>query len=108
MRIFGIDPSLRSTGYGVLDVEGAKIRAVEFGVIQNPASLAMTQCLRRIHEQIAERVKATAPQEAAVEGIIYAQNTRTAITLGAARGAALVALAEADLPVYEYAPKRVK
>ncbi len=106
--IFGLDPSLRSTGYGIIQVEGRATRALAFGVIKNAPKIVPSRCLVAIHREVTDLVKEYQPDVAAVEGVIYLQNYQTAITLGAARGAALLALAEAGLPIYEYAPKRVK
>ncbi len=106
--IFGLDPSLRCTGYGIIQVEGRQMRALVYGVIKNPDKIAPSRCLLAIHQQITDLVQEYQPDVAAVEGIIYLQNFQTAITLGSARGAALLAFAEAGLPIYEYAPRRVK
>jgi crossover junction endodeoxyribonuclease RuvC len=106
--IFGLDPSLRSTGYGIIRAEGRDLHALAFGVIKNPDKLTPSRCLVAIHQQITDLLQQHKPDAAAVEGIIYLQNYQTAITLGSARGAALLAFAEAGLPIYEYAPKRVK
>ena len=106
--IFGLDPSLRSTGYGIIQVEGRVTRALAFGVIKNAAKLTPSRCLVAIHREVTDLVQEYQPDAAAVEGIIYLQNFQTAITLGSARGAALLAMAAAGLPIYEYAPKRVK
>ena len=106
--IFGLDPSLRSTGYGIIAVEGRTMRALAYGVIKNSDKIVPSRCLVAIHEQITDLLQQYKPDAAAVEGIIYLQNYQTAITLGSARGAALLALAEAGLPIYEYAPRRVK
>ncbi len=106
--IFGLDPSLRSTGYGIIQVEGRTTRALAYGVIKNPDKVVPSRCLVAIHQRITDLLQEFKPDAAAVEGIIYLQNYQTAITLGAARGAALLALAEAGLPIYEYAPRRVK
>ena len=106
--IFGLDPSLRSTGYGIIRVEGREMRALAYGVIKNPDKIAPSRCLVAIHQKITDLLQQHQPDAAAVEGIIYLQNYQTAITLGSARGAALLALAEAGLPIYEYAPRRVK
>jgi crossover junction endodeoxyribonuclease RuvC len=108
MIILGIDPSLRSTGYGAISYEAGKPRLLTFGEIKNPPARSQLECLTEIHRRITEVIAETKPQEAAVEGIIYIQNHRIAITLGAARGAALLALSHAGLPVYEYAPRQVK
>jgi crossover junction endodeoxyribonuclease RuvC len=106
--IFGLDPSLRSTGYGIIQVEGRSMRALTYGVIKNSDKIVPSRCLVAIHQQITDLLQKYSPDSAAVEGIIYLQNYRTAITLGSARGAALLAFAEAGLPIYEYAPRRVK
>jgi crossover junction endodeoxyribonuclease RuvC len=106
--IFGLDPSLRSTGYGIIRVEGREMKALAYGVITNAPKLLPSRCLVVIHQQVTDLLQRHQPDAAAVEGIIYLQNYQTAITLGSARGAALLALAEAGLPIYEYAPRRVK
>ena len=107
--IFGLDPSLRSTGYGIIETDGGRqVRAIAYGVIRNADKVVPSRCLVAIHDQITDLLQKHKPDAAAVEGIIYLQNYQTAITLGSARGAALLALAEAGLPIYEYAPRRVK
>jgi crossover junction endodeoxyribonuclease RuvC len=108
MRILGIDPSLRGTGWGVISAEGSRLSGVAWGVVRNPPALPLLDCLREIHRALAEAIAAHRPDAAAVEALIYAQNARTALVMGQARGAALVAVAEAGLGVVEYAPKRVK
>jgi crossover junction endodeoxyribonuclease RuvC len=107
VRLLALDPALRNSGYAILEKEGSKVRAVHYGVIRNKAQLSMPGCLVEIHRQIEELIRLHAPEECAVEGLIYVQNTRTAITLGAARGSALLAAAQHGLPIYEY-PRRVK
>ncbi len=106
--IFGLDPSLRSTGYGIIQIEGREQRALAYGVIKNPDKVIPSRCLVAIHQRVTDLLQEFKPDAAAVEGIIYLQNYQTAITLGSARGAALLAMAEVGLPIYEYAPRRVK
>src|ERR1700679_1293321 len=106
--IFGLDPSLRSTGYGIIQIEGRTTRALAYGVIKNSPKLVPSRCLVAIHQEVTDLVQEHKPDAAAVEGIIYLQNFQTAITLGSARGAALLALAEAGLPIFESPPPRVK
>ena len=108
MRVLAIDPSLRGTGFAILEQAGPKVRAVAYGTIKNRADLLPSGCLVAIHERIADLIREHAPECAAVEGVIFVQSYRTAITLGAARGAALLAAAGRGLPIYEYAPRRVK
>jgi crossover junction endodeoxyribonuclease RuvC len=106
--IFGLDPSLRSTGYGIIRVEGRQLHSLGYGVIKNGDKLTPSRCLEAIHREVAALLAQHKCDAAAVEGVIYLQNVQTAITLGAARGAALLAMAQAGLPIYEYAPRRVK
>lgn len=108
MRILAIDPSLRSTGYAVLEKVGQKPCALEYGAIRNSTSLLPSACLVAIRQKIDALIAAHSPVCAVFEGVIFVQSHRTAITMGAARGAALVAAAERQLPIYEYAPRRVK
>ncbi len=108
VRLLALDPALRNSGYAILERDGSKVRAVSYGVIRNQAQLSMPGCLVEIHRQIEELICLHSPEECAVEGLIYVQNTRTAITLGAARGSAMLAAAQHGLPIYEYPPRRVK
>lgn len=109
MRVLAIDPSLRSTGFAVLETNGAtRSHVVSYGVIKNADRVKHSSCLVAIRDRIAEIIQRDAPDCAAVEGVIYVQSYKTAIALGAARGAALLALAERGIPAYEYAPRRVK
>lgn len=108
MRVLGIDTSLRSTGVGVVDSQSGKMRAVEYGRIHNSDSIPLSECLRRIDAGIREIIERTRPELAAIEDIFFAKNARTAMILGEARGVVIAACASAGLPVYEYAPRRVK
>ena len=108
MRLLAIDPSLRGTGFAVIETDGKKHRALEYGVITNNAKLSQSGCLVSIHEKITELVTRHTPEECAVEGVIFVQSLRTAITLGAARGASMLAVAQHGIPIYEYAPRKVK
>ena len=108
-RVLAIDPSLRSTGFAVLERgAGNKMRALDYGIIKNAPKLLPSGCLVAINERIRDLVDEHQPECAAFEAVIYVQSFRTAITLGAARGAALLAAASKGLPIYEYAPRRVK
>ena len=108
MIVLGIDTSLRSTGYGVLAVEGSRMRAIDYGNIKNAQKLPLTACLRAIHAKVVELVAEHHPDVMAIESVIYGKNAGTMLVLGEARGAVLTAAADADLPVYEYEPRRMK
>lgn len=108
VRIIAIDPSLRSSGFAVMEKNGGKFSTLEYGVVKNPPKLLPSGCLVAIRERIAALIAQHKPECAVFEGVIFVQSHRTAITLGAARGAAVLAAAEQGLPIYEYAPRRVK
>ena len=108
MTVLGIDTSLRSSGYGVLSVEGSRMRARACGTIRNVPKLPLTACLKAIHVKVAELIEAHRPDVMAIESVIYGKNAGTMLVLGEARGAVLTAAAEAGLPVYEYEPRRMK
>lgn len=108
VRVLGIDPSVRGTGYGVVEWDGRGMRALVWAKVANGPKLAHAVCLAEIHRAIRGVIVQFGPDHVAMEGVIYVQNTRTAILLGGARGAALAAVGEAGLPVYEYPARLIK
>ncbi|WP_417553464.1 crossover junction endodeoxyribonuclease RuvC [Marinomonas fungiae] len=106
-RILAIDPGSRLTGFGVVDFINGKIHYVSSGCIRLPdENLAVR--LKRIFECVSEVIEQFKPNEFAIEEVFLAKNANSALKLGQARGSAIVAAAMADLPVYEYAARRVK
>ena len=108
MTILGIDTSLRSTGYGVLSVDGSRLRALAHGTIRNAPKVPLSECLRTINSRVAELVAEHSPDVLSIESVIYGKNAGTMLVLGEARGAVITAAASAGVPVYEYEPRRVK
>jgi crossover junction endodeoxyribonuclease RuvC len=108
MRVLAIDASLRNTGVAIVDAANGKERVLYFGVIHNASSVRSSSCLVAIRDRLAELIQTHEPDCCALESVIYVQSYKTAIILGAARGAAILAAAERGLPVFEYAPKRIK
>ncbi|MCH7228038.1 crossover junction endodeoxyribonuclease RuvC [Haloferula sp. A504] len=108
MRVLSIDPAIRNTGYAVVEGDFREARVIAYEVIQIPQRLPQSAALAAVRAHLANVIKTHEPDEVAVEGIIYVQSHRTAISMGAARAAALIAAADAGLPIYEYAPKKVK
>ncbi len=108
MRVLAIDASLRCSGVAVVDAGAGKPRALYFGVIQNHPKLRPSACLVAIREQLSDLIQLHQPDCCALESVIYVQSHKTAIALGAARGAAILAAAERGLPIFEYAPTRIK
>ncbi len=107
-RVLAVDPSLRGTGFAVLERAGKLIASLEYGVIRNSSSILPSSCLVAINDRVRDLLTRWEPASMAIESVIYVQSYKTAITLGAARGSAIVAAAARGLPVYEYAPRRVK
>lgn len=108
MVVLGVDTSLRSTGYGVLETNGNRHRALDYGNIPNGPKASVSECLSAIYAKIAGLIEAWRPDVLSVEKVIYGKNANTMMVLGEARGAVIVAGAEAKLPIYEYEPRRVK
>jgi crossover junction endodeoxyribonuclease RuvC len=106
--VLGIDPSLRGTGYGVVRFERAKPAALALGTIRCPARWARSRCLACISTTLRDVIRKYQPEICVVEGLFHAQNLQTALVMGEARGAALVAAAEAGLEIFELAPRKVK
>jgi crossover junction endodeoxyribonuclease RuvC len=106
--ILGVDPSLRGTGFGVIELGKSQPRALAHGTISCSASWPHSRCLANISQSIRDVLRKFQPTVCAVEGLFYSQNLQTAIVMGEARGAALAAIAEAGLEIYEIAPRKVK
>jgi crossover junction endodeoxyribonuclease RuvC len=107
-RWLGLDPSLRGTGWGVLEFKGREPVLLEFGVLKCPPSWPRSRCLAHIAQSLASVLGRNKPEICAVEALFYAQNQRTTLILGEARGAALSTIAAAGVPIVEMAPRRVK
>ncbi len=107
-RIIGIDPGSRLTGYGIVDDVQGQLQFVACGVIKTDTLQPLTFRLNEIFEGINEVVQLHGPTIAAVEDVFMATNPRSALKLGQARGAAVVAVMQNGLSVYDYTPKAVK
>ncbi|PWE18753.1 crossover junction endodeoxyribonuclease RuvC [Marinicauda salina] len=108
IRILGIDPGLNATGWGLIDQAGSRLSLVGHGVVRPPAKAPMAERLRAIHDAIEALIAEHGPVEAAVEDQFVSANAGSALKLGQARAAAVLAPARAGLPVAEYAPRLVK
>lgn len=107
VRILGIDPGSRITGYGIIDFHKNHARHVASGCIHVRGS-DLSARLRAIFDGIATLVESEAPAELAVEQVFFHRNAASALKLGQARGAALMAGVTRGLPLYEYSPNQVK
>ncbi|WP_237058110.1 crossover junction endodeoxyribonuclease RuvC [Microbulbifer sediminum] len=106
-RILGIDPGSRKTGYGLIDVERGKARYVASGVIRLPAA-ELPERLKLIFDAVSQIAGQYRPTQMAIENVFMAKSAGSALKLGQARGAAIVAATHADLPVAEYEARKVK
>src|SRR6478609_7812164 len=106
--VLGLDPSLRGTGFGVIRMAKPFPQTLTHGAIACPANWERSRCLVKIAQTLRDLLKQFRPEVCVVEGLFYAQNLQTALIMGEARGAALAAVAEAGLEIYEMAPRKVK
>jgi len=106
--ILGIDPSVRGTGYGVIRLEKSGPLVLAQGTISCPPDWERSRCLAKISQTLRDLVRAHRPVVCVVEGLFFAQNLKTAIIMGEARGAAMATIAEAGLDIYEMATRKVK
>src|ERR1700733_10308575 len=107
-RLLGVDPGLRFTGWGVIEVDGNRLRHVADGVIATDSTTSVPERLKVLHDALAALLASYRPQEAAVEETYVNRNGSATLKLGYARGVALLAPALAGIPVTEYGAKSVK
>ncbi len=109
MLVIGIDPGTATTGYGLVrEAADGSLTAVAYGVITTPARTPMPERLRTLFHRLQEIVLLHRPASGAVEKLFFQRNVTTAMSVGQARGVALLALAEAGLHVSEYTPMEIK
>ena len=108
VRIIGIDPGLRNTGWGIIAVDGVKLTYVADGALHSDAERPLAERLLQLHAQLLDVIRDFAPDEAAVEETFVNTDARATLKLGQARGALMLAPAMLNLPVSEYAPNTVK
>jgi len=108
MRILGIDPGTRITGYGIIDVEGNRLCHVDNGIIKTRSSDDLPLRLKAIYDGLTAVIKGYAPAAVAIEQVFLAKNPRAALTLGHARGTAVLSAVNLDREVHEYSALQVK
>ena len=108
IRILGIDPGLRNTGWGIVDAQGARLSFVASGCVKTNAAASIGARLRQLHEGLSRVIGAFAPHEAAIEETFVNRDPQSALKLGQARGVALTAPALAGIEIEEYAANLVK
>src|SRR5712671_2912546 len=108
MRVLGLDPGSRRTGFGVVEGSGNRHRCVLHGVVVPPAKAELPARLLAITLRVREVIEQTAPDCVAVEEAFYHENVRSTLVLGHVRGALLVAAAERGVAIAEYTPREIK
>ena len=108
MRIFGIDPGSERTGYGCVETDGRRHHLVACGAIASRHEDAFPDRLARIHRELTALLVECRPDCVAIENLFHANNVRSALKLGHARGVAMLAAVEAGCPVVEYTPAEIK
>jgi len=106
--ILGIDPGSVITGYGVIDQQNGQTRFIECGAVRTQSGAPLPERLKRIYDGLWEIITLHRPDQAAIESTFAGKNPMSAMTLGHARGVALLAAANGGLPISEYAPREVK
>lgn len=108
MRILGIDPGSRVTGYGVIEIDGNRLRHIDNGIIATNPDAPLSARLKTIYDGMIEVIARHQPEAVAIEQIFLARNPQAALVLGHARGTAMVAAVNAGLAVHEYTALQVK
>jgi crossover junction endodeoxyribonuclease RuvC len=108
MIILGIDPGSAVTGFGIIETNANKLRMLDFGVIRTNRNHTLPSKLKTIYDGVAEVIETYKPDQMAVEDIFYSENVKTALVIGHARGVAILAAINRQIPVSEYSPREVK
>ena len=108
MKIIGIDPGLVQTGYGIINVNNNQTSLIDYGIIKPQPKDSLANRLLAIFNDVCEIISNHDPQIFAIEEVFYGKNVKSAMRLGQARGASMVAAASKGIPVYEYSARKVK
>lgn len=108
MRLLGLDPGLRHTGWGIIEVDGNRLRHLANGAVSSDGSLDLAERLVQLHDGIRDVIRDWTPAEAAVEETFVNKNPVSTLKLGQARGVSLLVPALHNIPVEEYAPNKIK
>jgi crossover junction endodeoxyribonuclease RuvC len=106
--VMGIDPGVANTGFGVVRLAGGQMTAVDGGVIEAPADAPLETRLARIHSELETLISWHAPVAVALEDLYFGKNVQSAIAVGQARGVAMLAAAQRQIPCFDYTPQAVK
>lgn len=109
MLVLGIDPGIAITGYGLVCTDGQnEMACVGYGTITTSSTLADAYRLKHLFSELSDLIKSHKPDSCAIEKLFFQRNVKTAISVGQARGVAMLTLAQSDLEIFEYTPNEVK
>jgi len=108
MRILGVDPGTLITGFGVLEANGSGYKVLDFGCVKLSSRDDFPTRLKKIYDELSNVIKRHRPDEFAIEDLFYAENAKVALKMGHARGVAILAAANHQIPTGEYSPREVK
>jgi len=108
VRVLGVDPGTAITGWGVVEGDGNDLQMIAYGVITTAAGTPLPARLQSIYGELTRIVSQWQPAESAIEELFFSKNAKTAMAVGHGRGAAMLALANANLPITEYKPLEIK
>ena len=108
MKIIGIDPGLVQTGYGIINVSNNQTSLIDYGIIKPPPKDSLANRLLTIFNDVCEIISSYNPQIFAIEEVFFGKNVKSAMRLGQARGASMVAAASKGISIYEYSARKVK
>jgi crossover junction endodeoxyribonuclease RuvC len=106
--VIGIDPGTANTGFGVVRTSGERMVALDGGVIETPSDLTVEKRLARLHDSLGELIRWHEPKAMALEDLFFGKNVASALSVGEARGVAMLAAAKEALPCFDYTPQAVK
>ena len=108
MRVLGIDPGIRTTGFGIIDSSTNRFSLIACGTIKPKVSDSLPLRLNHLFEEVEIIINKFSPEVFSIEDMFYSKNVKTAMILGQARGAMIIAAAQANINIFEYAPRKVK
>ena len=108
MRVLSIDPGIRTTGFGIIDSKSSSLSLIACGTINPKVSDNLPLRLNHLFEEVELIINKFSPDIFSIEDMFYSKNVKTAMILGQARGAMIIAAAQANIDIFEYAPRKVK
>jgi len=108
MLVLGVDPGSRITGYGLVEKKSSDITCIHSGLIKSQSKIPFYKRIHKIFQSMLDIIGHYRPEEMAIEDLFYAKNIQSSLKLGHARGAALIAAVQCDIPIFEYTPLEIK